>query len=61
MKMEGGISNYLQNQIKQAQQIENQLEQIGSQKYQLDVRVKELSRTIEELSKVKRMLLFIRV
>ncbi len=50
--MEGGISNYLQNQIKQAQQIENQLEQIGSQKYQLEVRIKELSRTLEELDKI---------
>ena len=50
--MEGGISNYLQNQIRQAQQIENQIEQIGSQKYQLEVRIKELSKTIEELDKV---------
>ncbi|MHB1439229.1 MAG: prefoldin subunit beta [Cuniculiplasma sp.] len=50
--MEGGISNYLQNQIRQAQQIENQLEQIGTQKYQLEVRIKELSKTIEELGKV---------
>ena len=50
--MEGGISNYLQNQIKQAQQLENQIEQLGSQKYQIDLRIKELSKTIEELEKI---------
>jgi prefoldin beta subunit len=51
--MEGGISNYLQNQIKQAQQIESQIEQLGTQRYQLDVRIKELTKTLEELGKIK--------
>jgi prefoldin beta subunit len=50
--VEGGISNYLQNQVRQAQQIENQIEQIGTQKYQLEVRIKELAKTLEELGKV---------
>ncbi|MGP6238914.1 prefoldin subunit beta [Cuniculiplasma sp. SKW4] len=50
--MEGGISNYLQNQIKQAQQIEGQIEQLGNQKYQMELRIKELSKTLEELSKI---------
>ncbi|MCL4344773.1 MAG: prefoldin subunit beta [Candidatus Thermoplasmatota archaeon] len=50
--MEGGISNYLQNQIKQAQQIEGQIEQLSNQKYQMELRIKELTKTLEELQKV---------
>ncbi len=50
--MEGGISNYLQNQLKQAQQIEGQIEQLNNQKYQMDLRIKELTKTLEELEKI---------
>lgn len=50
--MEPNLSAYLQNQIKQAQQLEGQIEQIASQKYQLDLRVKELDKTIKELTGV---------
>lgn len=50
--MEPNLSQYLQNQIKQAQQLEVQIEQAMSQKYQLDVRVKELEKTLKELESV---------
>lgn len=50
--MEGGIGNYLQNQIKQAEQIQNQMENLANQSYQLEVRIKELDRTLEELGKL---------
>lgn len=47
--MEPNLSAYLQNQIKQAQQLEGQIDQIASQKYQLDLRIKELEKTLKEL------------
>lgn len=50
--MEPNLSAYLQNQIKQAQQLELQIEQTMSQKYQLDLRVKELEKTLKELETV---------
>ena len=46
-------SNMIQNRLKQAQQLEIQIEQLMNQKYQLDLRVKELERTLKELSEVK--------
>ncbi len=42
----------LQNKLKQAQQIELQIEQLMNQKYQLDLRVKELEKTLKELEGV---------
>ena len=50
--MDSNISNYMQNQLKQAQQIEIQLEQIESQRYQIDLRIKELDKTLQELQKI---------
>lgn len=50
--MDQNPSTYLQNRLRQAQQIEIQLEQVMNQKYQLDLRVKELDRTIKELEGV---------
>lgn len=51
--MEQNLSQYIQNQLKQAQQMEAQIEQISNQKYQLDVRIKELEKTLKELEVVK--------
>lgn len=50
--MEPNLSAYLQNQIKQAQQLELQIEQTMSQKYQLDLRIKEIEKTLKELESV---------
>jgi len=50
--MEPNLSAYIQNQLKQAQQIETQIEQIANQRYQLDMRVKELDKTLGELGKI---------
>lgn len=50
--MEPNLSQYIQNQIKQAQQVETQMEQLANQKYQLDVRIKELDKTIKELQSI---------
>ena len=50
--MDSNISNYMQNQLKQAQQIEIQLEQIESQRYQIDLRIKELDKTLHELQNI---------
>ncbi|MCL5438257.1 MAG: prefoldin subunit beta [Candidatus Thermoplasmatota archaeon] len=51
--MEQNPSAYIQNQLRQAQQIELQLEQTASQRYQLDLRIKELDKTLRELEGVK--------
>lgn len=51
--MDQNISNYIQNQIRQAQQLESQIEQVASQRYQLDTRVKEIEKTLKELEEVK--------
>ncbi len=51
--MEQNLSQYIQNQLKQAQQMEAQIEQLSNQKYQLDVRIKELEKTLKELEAVK--------
>ncbi|MFG1449738.1 MAG: prefoldin subunit beta [Thermoplasmataceae archaeon] len=50
--MEQNVSNYIQNQIRQVQQIETQLEQIANQRYQLDSRIRELDKTLKELQEV---------
>ncbi|GGM74491.1 prefoldin subunit beta [Thermogymnomonas acidicola] len=50
--MEPNLSTYIQNQIRQAQQLETQIEQIATQRYQLDLRVKEIEKTLKELEKV---------
>ena len=51
--VEPNINAYLQNQLKQAQDIQAQIEQIANQRYQLDIKVKELDRTLKELASVK--------
>ncbi len=50
--MDQNLSNYIQNQIRQAQQLESQIEQVASQRYQLDARIKELEKTLKELEGV---------
>lgn len=50
--MEPNLSQYIQNQLRQAQQMESQIEQVANQKYQLDVRIKELDKTLKELEGV---------
>jgi prefoldin beta subunit len=50
--LENDISQYIQNQLKQAQQIESQIEQVVSQRYQLDNRIKELEKSLKELSSI---------
>ncbi len=50
--MDQNLSNYLQNQIRQAQQLESQIEQVASQRYQLDSRIKEIEKTLKELEGV---------
>ena len=52
MDQNQNASNYIQNRLRQAQQLEIQLEQVLNQKYQLDLRVKELDRTLKELQSV---------
>ena len=50
--MEPNLSQYIQNQIRQAQQLEAQIEQVANQKYQLDMRIKELEKTLKELEAI---------
>ena len=50
--MEPNLSQYIQNQLKQAQQLESQIEQIATQKYQLDLRIKEIDKTLKELENI---------
>lgn len=50
--MEPNLSQYIQNQLKQAQQLEAQIEQIATQKYQLDLRIKEIDKTLKELQSI---------
>ena len=52
VELENDISQYIQNQLKQAQQIESQIEQVVSQRYQLDNRIKELEKSLKELSSI---------
>ncbi|MGC8496523.1 MAG: prefoldin subunit beta [Thermoplasmata archaeon] len=51
--VELNLSPYLQEKLKQAQNLQQQLESTLAQKYQYDVKIKELAKTIEELSKIK--------
>ncbi|MFG1546353.1 MAG: prefoldin subunit beta [Thermoplasmataceae archaeon] len=50
--MEPNLSQYIQNQLKQAQQLETQIEQVATQKYQLDLRIKEIDKTLKELQTI---------
>ena len=50
--MEPNLSQYIQNKLKQAQQLEAQIEQIATQKYQLDLRIKEIDKTLKELQSI---------
>ena len=50
--MEPNLSQYIQNQLKQAQQLETQIEQVATQKYQLDLRIKEIDKTLKELQSI---------
>ncbi len=50
--VEPNLNAYLQNQIKQAQDMQAQIEQVASQRYQIDMKVKELEKTLKELSAV---------
>mgnify|MGYP001626161424 CR=1 FL=1 len=47
------LSPYLQEKVKQAQNIQQQLESIIAQKYQIDLKIKEIEKTLEELGKVE--------
>ncbi len=51
--VEPNLNAYLQNQIKQAQDLGAQIEQIANQRYQLDMKVKELDKTLKELNNAK--------
>ncbi|MCL4332928.1 MAG: prefoldin subunit beta [Thermoplasmataceae archaeon] len=51
--MEQNPSTYIQNQLRQAQQIELQLEQTSAQKYQLDMKIKEIERSLKEIEEIK--------
>lgn len=46
------ITPYLQEKLKQAQTLQQQLENVISQKYQLDLKIKEIAKTLEELGKI---------
>jgi prefoldin beta subunit len=50
--VEPNLNAYLQNQIKQAQDLQAQIEQVANQRYQLDLKVKELDKTLKELNNV---------
>ncbi|BAB60379.1 embryo K-region expressed protein KE2 [Thermoplasma volcanium GSS1] len=50
--VEPNISSYLQNQLKQAQELEENIEKIATQRYQLDLSLKEIEKTLQELNKI---------
>ncbi len=50
--VEPNLNAYLQNQIKQAQDLQAQIEQVANQRYQLDLKVKELDKTLKELNNI---------
>jgi|GEM_PF-978995 len=50
--VEPNLNAYLQNQIKQAQDMQAQIEQVANQRYQIDMKVKELEKTLKELGLV---------
>lgn len=45
------LSPKVQNQIAQFQQLQQQLQAVLNQKFQIDAQVKEMTRTVEELSR----------
>lgn len=45
------LTPYLQEKLKQAQTLQQQLESVVTQRYQLDLKVKEIAKTLEELGK----------
>ncbi|MGC8992148.1 MAG: prefoldin subunit beta [Thermoplasmata archaeon] len=47
------LTPYLQEKVKQAQNIQQQLESIIAQKYQIDLKIKEIEKTLEEMEKVE--------
>jgi len=51
--MDLNLTPYLQEKLKQAQTIQQQLESVISQRYQFDLKVKEISKTLEELGKLE--------
>lgn len=51
--MDLNLSPYLQEKLKQAQNLQQQLENTLAQKYQYDLKIKELGKTIEELNSIK--------
>jgi prefoldin beta subunit len=51
--VELNLSPYLQEKLKQAQNLQQQLENTLAQKYQYDLKIKELAKTIEELNNIK--------
>ncbi|WP_337861095.1 prefoldin subunit beta [Ferroplasma sp.] len=52
--VEPNLNAYLQNQIKQAQDMQAQIEQVANQRYQIDIKVKELEKTLKELSGIEK-------
>ncbi len=46
------LTPYLQEKLKQAQNVQQQLESVITQKYQLDLKSREITKTLEELSKI---------
>ena len=51
--MDLNLTPYLQEKLKQAQTIQQQLESVISQRYQFDLKVKEITKTLEELGKLE--------
>ncbi len=50
--VEPNISAYLQNQLRQAQELEENIEKLATQRYQLDLSLKEMQKTLDELNKL---------
>ncbi len=50
--VEPNISAYIQNQLKQAQELEENIEKLASQRYQIDLSLKEMEKTVKELQSI---------
>ncbi len=50
--VEPNISAYIQNQLKQAQELEENIERLASQRYQIDLNLKEMEKTLKELQSI---------
>ncbi|MGC8608363.1 MAG: prefoldin subunit beta [Thermoplasmata archaeon] len=50
--VEPNISAYIQNQLKQAQELEENIEKLASQRYQIDLGLKEMEKTVKELQSI---------